>query len=191
MATPRTATLAAAGCLALLVTGCSSTATGDPTSSATGDAAPTSSSATSSSATSTASSPAGAVQQLKDTDPCDLLTAAELKSLGVTEAGKPDDSVTSRGCMWHYGHTGTFSVAIRAEQGIDSLYKHNNGGTITSKTINDRPAMQEDNGDGCAVAVSVTKTSRVDTSAILDHADKDCAAAQQVAKVVEKHLPGT
>lgn len=188
---PRFASLAAAAYMALILTGCSSTTSGDPTSQA---GAPSASTTKQDSTSASASaSPGEALQELKQIDPCDLLNPSERKALGISKPGKEDDTKDSRGCQWraqtNQDHA-SILTSIRDHQGINTVKTPKESTPVKSIKINGRAAKQQTVNATCLVAVSVTKTSRVDITTSLDDASKSCAAAQQVAKVVEKHLPG-
>lgn len=186
----RLAAATAGTCLiAALISACGGSTGGDPS------LVPTTSSDTgathSSTSTTHKTSSQNPVQTLENTKPCDLLSKHEVEQLGLTDENR-SDSVKSRGCSWHYG-TASVGVAIRAHQSIDTFHlsQAQGGKAVKPIKINGRAAKEQPNvSGGCAVTVRVTNTSRVDVQVQGLAPSKSCAAARQVAEVVETHLPG-
>jgi hypothetical protein len=190
MMRPARLTAATAGALlALLTAACGSTTTGNPNPSPSDSTQPdpSSTSTTPSSPGTKVTSPKDAVRMLKHTDPCDLLSNADLAELKITSPGETADSNSSRGCGWESDQS-VITVAIRSHQSIDT-FKLGDGKLSTIK-INGREAKQQRGEDGgCDVTVRVTDDSRVDILVDLRDESKSCAGAKQVARLVEPHLP--
>lgn len=183
----RVAAIAGSIFIATLASACgNSTTAGDATPQPSRQA-PTSAAAPTSDPTSTSERSASGT--LEQADPCGLITPSERKGLGLTTTGEPENSVTSRGCSWQDGSHDVISVSIREHQSIDTLKKFKDTGPVTSLKIHGRDARQRARSSSCVVAVSVTDSSRVDVRVVMSSGNQACAAARQVTKVVERHLP--
>lgn len=174
--------------LLLFASGCGSTTAGDPSPSA-GDSAQRGSPPSASGAELV--SPKAAVRMLKETDPCNLLDRDDRAELDITSPGKTDNYRKIRGCHWEFDQ-GEILITIGAHHGLDSfkLSEQQGGGKLSSLTINGRAAKQQRSAHGgCDLALRVTDTSRVDIQVALEDESQSCAGAQQVARLVEPHLP--
>jgi hypothetical protein len=164
--------------LALLVTACSNPQTGNPS--------PGSRTET----TSTTTSAAAAKDPLADLKPCDLLTAAEIGSLGLTPPGSPEKLGGKELCEWKISGNGGLSAG--AEQGISEL----NLDKAASSSINvgkyEAVLVKAPNRAAylCTVAIEVTDSSSLVVIANLTASSTDTAAAcERATKAAELIAP--
>lgn len=128
---------------------------------------------------------------LGHTDPCDLLSKSDLAELKIPSPGKRLDSGSSRACAWQDTQV-SILITTHLHRGIDALGRSGQQGSddVRLITINGRDARQESLAKRvCQVSVPVTGTSRVDIAVSLGDPSQTCAGAQQVARLVEPHLP--
>jgi len=128
--------------------------------------------------------------------PCDLLTSADASALQLTAQGGPTNFGGARTCEWRKpvdinGQNGfSTRIAIRDSQSLSDITSA--GYTVTQDNVGSHQGKQAalDGGGGCLIAIAVSNTSRVDVdiSGGTDTASS-CQFANQVAKVVEPHLP--
>ncbi|EWC61320.1 hypothetical protein UO65_3376 [Actinokineospora spheciospongiae] len=127
-------------------------------------------------------------------DPCEMLTDAQKRTLGVTGEPKPNETTSSKYCQWQVDDNPAvpdgyaLGVLVFPESGIDQV---NAVGEKTPVTVGSRRAIQSVRAGGsvCAISIEVTATSRVDVQASGDDAPELCTAALDAAKVVEPELP--
>jgi hypothetical protein len=128
----------------------------------------------------------------EDIKPCSLLTDAEQAQLKLT--GEEERRVGSaRTCRWRQPDAGgvnvVFDVAIYDNAGIKDLPP---GTTINQLAdIGSHKAVQvpANAGDGCAVILGVTDSSRVVNNVVAADQQKSCDLALQTARLVEPKLP--
>lgn len=177
----RLAVCAVAG-LALLTSACNGetgkATTGSNTPSDTASAAPTSSSGN------------AGLAKLK---PCDLLTEAEVTSLGLKYPGEPDKVGTSDGCSWNVSGNGGLAAGIRPNQGLDDLNVE--GAKKVSEIKVGKYKAQKIEAPqgalyGCIVAIAVTDSSTVEAVANLTGSSTDTAAAcERASKAADMIAP--
>lgn len=167
--------------LAVLSAGCTGT-TGTPTPTPTaGGATPTSGSDSTS-----------GLEALK---PCDLLTEAEVTSLGLTYPGKAAQVGTSDGCSWNISGNGGLRAGIRTKSGVKDL--NLDGDKITTTKIGKYDATKVEAQDGakniCTFAIAVSETSSVMVIGNLTATSEDTAAAcersSKAAALIAPKLP--
>ncbi|MGQ0838928.1 DUF3558 family protein [Actinokineospora sp.] len=126
---------------------------------------------------------------LKNLDPCTLLTEAEVSLFGA-QTGVRDDTAAPA-CQWTVRGQGVFSVAIRAEQGLQDI-------VIDKGTLVDHPLashqgrrLEENSGaGGCMVSIRISESSRVDANSVArSDTAKACEFAGKVAELIEPRLP--
>lgn len=146
---------------------------------------PTSASEPTSTSSETTSIPTA---NLADTDPCTLLTKAELAQLQPKREPERQKRSLVDSCNLRLpGYAA--GVDIRTDVGLSEVRA--NGGQITDTTINGRKAKQVSGqvaGNGCLVALDVTESSRVDVQVAGDGTEQ-CAKAKQIAELVAPKLP--
>lgn len=130
---------------------------------------------------------------LASVDPCELLDAAALSSLGITAEGAEVTVGGARGCRWRVrkdsvSDSYTIGTAIYEELGLKDVVAD---GDTKEITVNGRDAVERlgVGGTACAVALAVTDTSRVDVVATGADGKSLCPAVNQAAKLVEPELP--
>ncbi|KJK47473.1 hypothetical protein UK23_20110 [Lentzea aerocolonigenes] len=164
--------------LAALTAGCTGTA-GNPTPTPTsGGATPTTDS--------------GSASGLEAIKPCDLLTEADVKSLGLTYPGKAKQVGTADACAWNISGNGGVSAGIRSKAGVNDL--NLDGDKITETQVGKFKAKKVEAQDGaknaCTIGISVTESSSVLVIATLDLSSEDTAAAcQRASKAADLIAP--
>ncbi|WP_434439380.1 DUF3558 domain-containing protein [Lentzea sp. E54] len=164
--------------LTVLSAGCSSTGT-------TGTPTPTNGSATPTSSSNTASG-------LEAVKPCDLLTEAEVTSLGLKYPGEAEKVGTSDGCDWAVSGNGGLRVGIRTDSGLKEL--NLDGDKVSQTRVGKYDATKVEAQDGakniCTFAISVSETSSIVVIGNLTAASEDTAAAcQRSSKAAELIAP--
>lgn len=132
-------------------------------------------------------------------DACDLLTDQEATQFKADGPGSPDSSGTTgatsacqRSGRSANDSSTSFTVSVRAQQGLSDI--NASGGTLTTGSLNGRPAAQfvSNIGAKCLVALGVTKTSRVDITFVIGAGTEPteaCQTASNIANIVEPKLP--
>jgi hypothetical protein len=168
--------------LALFATACSSPQPGDPS------PAPV--------AESTSSPPTSASADdspLADLKPCDLLTSAEVGSLGLTAPGSPEKLGGKDVCEWKISGNGGLSAG--AERGIAELNLDQQASSAIKVGEYDAVLVQAPNGAAylCTVAIEVTDSSSLVVIANLKASSTDTAAAceraRKAAELIAPKLP--
>lgn len=167
--------------LAVLTAGCTGT---------TGDAKPTSTSG-GTAPTSTPNSASG----LESVEPCDLLTEAEVTSLGLTYPGKAEQVGTSDGCSWNISGNGGLRAGIRTTTGVKDL--NLDGDKISQTKVGKYDATKVEAPDGakhgCTFAISVTESSSVvvigNLTATSDDTAAACERSSKAAELIAPKLP--
>jgi hypothetical protein len=169
----------------VLLAGCSTTTGGSP-SAGNDPTNPTTAESTEETPSSEPSESGG----LAEVQPCELLDSGEAAQLQLT-GGNEVKVGSARTC--EYRHEGatlneSFSVAIglQDDKGLDEL----NAPTIEPLNLGSHEAVSFVDSTGtCGVAIAVGDTSRVETSALGGDKEQACAAASQVATIIEPKLP--
>ncbi|MEV4317678.1 DUF3558 family protein [Actinocrispum sp. NPDC049592] len=179
-------------CVATLV-GCSSQTPGVPSAGSTagqggpsGDPFPTS--AKSSSTPSSSKPPKG---PLAGAAPCTLLGASDISALGLKDQKEGLAVGDSRSCDFHYsGFIASLKVAIYDEHGIGDVQDRTQ---LTQMPVGKHEAVRGYTGaGGCAFAIKITESSRVDVVASRDgNEQKSCELALPAAQAVEQKLPSS
>jgi hypothetical protein len=128
--------------------------------------------------------------------PCELISASDASQLQLSETGAINEG-GARACKWSKavdinGQNGFgVEVGIRDTQSLDSI--NATGYTVTQDNIGSHQGKQAslDIGGACFVALGVGNSARVDVQ-VSGGTDtsSSCQFANDVAKVVEPHLPG-
>jgi hypothetical protein len=135
-----------------------------------------------SSATTTPSGP------MANTSPCSLVSAADVSALGLKDQ-REDKSLKSPACVYSYSaSTGSLRVVIYNTLSIKDIQDRTQ---LTSIPVGKHEAVRGFTAaGGCAIAIKVTDTSRVDVVAgINGDEQKSCELALPAAQAVEKNLP--
>lgn len=141
----------------------------------------------------TSSEPNSGGGATSDLEPCSLLSEDGKAQLGVT-GGQERKVGQARNCRWRLeGDTGagsfTLDVAIYDELGIKDVV----GSDIKPvPTVGSHEAVQYvPPAAGCAVAVAVSDSSRVDTQAVgsAQQQQRACELALELARLIEPELP--
>ena len=169
--------LAAAVAMALGVSSCTGSTTGDPA------AAP-------SRPTSSAGSPTsqGKSASLPVNHACSLLSSDELAQLAPVAPPKQDMVGTAHECGLDTSDY-SIGVAIRTDVGLAGV---NITGPVTSIEIGTHQAKQVLNSQAdslCLIAIGVSQSSRVDVAIDSINGADPCSEALTVARLVEPKLP--
>jgi len=167
--------------LAFLTAGCTGTA---------GNANPT---PTNGGATPTSGS--DSTSGLEAIKPCDLLTQAEVTSLGLTYPGKASQVGTSDGCAWNISGNGGLRAGIRTKSGVKDL--NLDGDKITETKVGKFKATKVEAQDGakniCTFAIAVSESSSVvvigNLTATSDDTAAACDRASKAADLIAPKLP--
>jgi hypothetical protein len=170
--------------LAMLTTACSSeTDPGDPT------PAPTRDTAT----TTTASVD---VDALTSVDPCELLSAGDVTSLGLPHPGKADKVGGAETCSWNIsGGEGGLAVGVRPKQGFKDLDYEGEKTSQLKIGKYDATKIEAPLGGayGCDVVISITESSSVQILGSVKASSTDTAAAcdraTRAAELIAPKLP--
>ncbi|MBM7770688.1 hypothetical protein JOD54_000892 [Actinokineospora baliensis] len=174
---------------ALAASGCTSKEAGSPTPSGgtPADTTTTAGPTTRPPKTTGSTSPAQALK------PCDLLTPAAAKSLGVTSGPEEVDLGKLPFCEWRVdkgsiADSFTFGVLVLDNKGLDDIVAE---GAVQRIKVGSRDAAQSISGGGgvCAISLELSAKSRVDVQATGGDGSKLCAPALEAAKLVEPELP--
>jgi hypothetical protein len=167
--------------LAVLTAGCTGT---------NGTATPTPTSGTT--PTSGGSDSASGLAAVK---PCDLLTQAEITSLGLDYPGEAEQVGTSDGCDWTRSGAGGLRAGIRTTSGVKDL--NLDGEKITDIKVGKYEAKKVEAADRakhlCTIAISVSDSSSVTVIGNIGLTSEDTAAAcdraSKAAELIAPKLP--
>ncbi|SDL53610.1 Protein of unknown function [Lentzea albidocapillata subsp. violacea] len=167
--------------LVALTAGCTGTAGDAKPTSTTGEATPTS-----------GSSSASGLEAVK---PCDLLTEAEVTSLGLNSPGKAEQVASSDGCNWTKSGAGGLRTGIRTKTGVADLSL--DGEKITDIKVGKYDAKKVEAADRakhlCTIAISVSESSSVVVIGNIGLTSEDTAAAcersSKAAELIAPKLP--
>lgn len=134
-------------------------------------------------------SPSSAAGGLPVSQPCSLVSAAQLSALGVTAQPTKEQVGTAPSCDVETDQD-TIILSIRTNGGLDSFTEAATGGPVHDTTVGSHQAKQSvGNSRSCIIAIGVTASSRVEVT-VTGNGDTDpCPVAQTVAKDVEPNLP--
>lgn len=128
-------------------------------------------------------------------EPCELLSVNDLVGYGDFNEGEYEEVGEARTCYWQLSSKGgvegfIVSLNVRDSQSVDSV--NDVGGGIDEYEVDGRAAARVANprfGD-CTIALAVDSQSRVDVVINgLSSVDESCPIAEDVAGLVEPHLP--
>jgi hypothetical protein len=164
--------------MAVLTAGCTGTM---------GNANPTPTSG--SSVPTSGSDSASGLEKIK---PCDLLTEAEVTSLGLTYPGEAAQVASSDGCEWTKSGSGGLRAGIRTKSGVKDL--NLDGEKITDIKVGRYGAKKVEAADQakhlCTIAISVSESSSVTVIGNIGLTSDDTAAAcQRASKAAELIAP--
>jgi hypothetical protein len=177
----RLAVLAGLATLFVSVAACSDPTPGQPSVETTANGGPPAGGQSS-----TSSAPTGGGSSLPVSQPCSLLSSAELQQLGVSAQPMQDKIGVAPSCE---ADSADFHiiVSIFADNGLSGLQA---SGPVHDITVGSRQAKQEVDATGsCVVAMGVTDSSSVDVTTTGDGNMDPCPTALRVAKLVEPRLP--
>ncbi|GHH46287.1 DUF3558 family protein [Lentzea cavernae] len=167
--------------LAVLTAGCTgTTGNANPTSTG-GDPTPTSSSES--------NSGLGALK------PCDLLTEAEVASLGLTYPGVAEQIASSDGCDWSKSGAGGIRAGIRTNAGVKDLSL--DGEKISDIKVGKYDAKKVEAADRakhlCTIAISVSESSSIvvigSSGLTSDDTAAACERSSKAAELIAPKLP--
>lgn len=126
--------------------------------------------------------------------PCDLLTEAEVTSLGIKSAGEAAKVGTAEGCDWNESGKGGLRVGIRTKSGLKDL---NAGGESSETKVGKYDAIKVEAPDGakgaCTYLIGVSESSSVSIIGSLGLTSTDTAAAceraSNAADLIAPKLP--
>ncbi|MGW4208439.1 DUF3558 domain-containing protein [Lentzea sp. NPDC004789] len=121
--------------------------------------------------------------------PCDLLTEADAKSVGLSYPGETADIGTAKGCDWRASGNGGLSASVRAKSGVKEL--NFKGDKISEIKVGKFTATKVEAPDGdkaaCSVLIAVTESSSVSVQSNMDLSSTDTATAcDRASKAAEK-----
>nr|WP_246401767.1 DUF3558 family protein [Jiangella mangrovi] len=124
-------------------------------------------------------------------DPCALVDAAGLASLGLT-GGEPETLGQARVCRYRFeGPTLTESFTVSVEffgtYGLDDIVAESVDAPAPMGAHESRRFI--DITGGCGIGIGVSATSRVDATAVGGDQDLACEHATALAALVEPALP--
>ncbi|GLW90857.1 DUF3558 domain-containing protein [Actinokineospora globicatena] len=125
--------------------------------------------------------------------PCSLLSAADVAELGITTAGKPNETKGSATCLWRVekplaAESYDVGVTYYKQRGVDDLVTEHTREPVQVGKHKGVKALG-DTDSGCIIALGITATSRVDVRAIGGDSAGLCGAAMAAAERVETRLP--
>jgi hypothetical protein len=143
----------------------------------------------------TATSDSASTSGLEAIKPCDLLTEAEVTSLGLTYPGKAAQVGTSDGCGWNVSGNGGLRAGIRTKSGVKDLNLQ--GEKISDIKIGKFDAKKVEAQDNakhlCTIAISVSDSSSVlvigNLTASSDDTAAACERASKGAQLIAPKLP--
>jgi hypothetical protein len=122
---------------------------------------------------------------------CSLLTASDISALSLKDQREDTSTGTNPACVYSYSaSTANLRVVIYPQLGVGDIQGRTK---LTQVNVGKHDAIQGITGaGGCAIAIKVTDTSRVDVVAALNGDEqKSCALALPAAQAVEKNLPSS
>lgn len=120
------------------------------------------------------------------TDPCSLLSSADLQQVGVSSQPTQDKIGSAVSCEMDNSNDHII-VSLFPDSGLAGLQAT---GTVKSTTIGSHQAKQETDSTGsCVIAIGVSDTSSVDVTATPILGGDPCPTATTVARLVEPKLP--
>lgn len=126
------------------------------------------------------------------TDPCELLTSADVAALAVGPSkGEKGLDSTSRACVWNSTDQGEYTIRVQIfdTRGLKEIQA--SGPVEQLSGIGKHKAVRYPFGTLCAVGIAITETSRVEaTGASGNNKQRACQVATQVAQLIEPKLPG-
>lgn len=137
----------------------------------------------------------GAASGLDSIKPCELLTEAETKDLGITNAGEPTKLGSADACDWNISGNGGVQVGVRANRGVKDLTLEGNkkSEVQVGKFAATKVEGQDGSADTCSIVISVTDSSSVSVISNLGGGHEDTAAscerATKAATLVAAKLP--
>lgn len=181
--------LAAYAALVVLLAGCAVQVQGSPTAGGEPPAASTDEHAEGSRSGSSETPSGGGLAGLQ---PCDLVDAAGLASLGLT-GGEEKTLGGARVCRWrHDGETlddgFTVSVELFDGAGLEELAQVTTVEQLPKVGAHDAVSFVDPTG-GCGVSLGVGDASRVDNTAVGGDRQQGCRFAARLAELVEPNLP--
>jgi hypothetical protein len=136
------------------------------------------------------SSSASSSGGLPVSQPCSLLSAAQLSQLGVSTQPTQDMVGTAPSCEMDNGED-NINLAIRTTGGLGALTSAQLGRPLRDTTVGSHQAKESvsTNDQPCLIAIGVAASSRVDV-VVTGNGDTDpCPLAMTVATFVEPNLP--
>jgi hypothetical protein len=145
------------------------------------------------SSSSTPTSTRTADSSLRNTDPCSLLSTADMSALsllkGEVTAGSREDD---KGCRWHSTREGDYSIQVDVYALLGTKEVRATGEIKPIGKVGTHQAVQYVFGTTCSVSLGITETSRVDVRVGAGgNNQKACEMAPQVARLVEPKLPAS
>ncbi|WP_084705737.1 DUF3558 family protein [Prauserella rugosa] len=144
--------------------------------------------------TSAVSQPAADESPLSGFDPCSALTTEEVAKHGAVKGGPTRETIgTAQVCSWDGdpGHSTkdvpSTAVAVRENGGVDQMTDFGRG--VQRSSENGREYAQSAGNGGCTIAISVTKSSRVDIQVSGIDDLKACDMANALVEVAEPRIP--
>ncbi|GAB3479972.1 DUF3558 family protein [Amycolatopsis cihanbeyliensis] len=133
-------------------------------------------------------------------DPCELLSPAELASIGEFEAGEPNDLGGIPGCVWFKPKGADdlmgIGIDVYAEHGLAAVNATGAGKIPGKVSGGDRKILKVPHpaGGNCMYALELSPSSRVDVSVTgiteaRGGAERACEITDQVTAIVEPKLP--
>lgn len=176
--------LAGLATVAVGVVACSgSTTLGQPT------ASPSSSSSSQDTGSASPSSSTSNSGGLPVSQPCSLLSTAQVSQLGVSAPPTQKLLGNAPSCQMDNAQD-TITLSIRTDGGLDSFTEAATGGPVHDTTVGSHQAKQSVGNTGsCVIAIGVAASSRVEVTVTGDGTTDPCPAAENVAKFVEPNLP--
>ncbi len=173
--------MAAGAALAVVLAGCTDEEPGTP-SAAIGTPEPTA--PTPSSAPSPTARPADSIK------PCSLLSAANVATLGITDGPQPSQIKGAVGCDWRVekqsvGDGYAIGITVYPDRGLKNIASP---GAKTPIVVGKHDAIQNTD-TGCAIAIGVTDTSRVEVYVTGGRQTDLCKPALDTANIIEPKLP--
>ncbi|XVS66324.1 DUF3558 domain-containing protein [Actinosynnema sp. CA-299493] len=141
------------------------------------------------------SSAAPTASALAEVNPCDLLTADEATSLGLTSPGEADRVGGTESCDWQQSGNGGLVVGIRPTSGLGDLTYDTAKGQQINVGKYDAVRIEAPNGAQalCDVLIAVSESSSVQVAGNLKGNSTDTAAAceraTRAADLIAPKLP--
>ncbi|SES18534.1 Protein of unknown function [Lentzea xinjiangensis] len=165
-----------------------------------GTGAPTSGEQTSSAPTSTGSSSGLSIAKFAD-KPCDILTAAQVATLGTVAAGKSGTNILGAECEWKGQDViknSTYSVTVTEDKDVEEMVANVKSNPIfQDKQSNGVRLVTNDGSDGtlhCSTIIGVSKTDSVTVYVAIAADERPakpaCPESEKVAAMVIENLRG-